>query len=78
MILLQHFLAYYISSSIPFGDVHPLLTTMGDNSEWLKLPIDQKCEHKVNSTPDVSLSLCYPISHDYLALLFPIRKSVIY
>lgn len=22
---------------------------MGDDSEWMKLPIDQKCEHKVGS-----------------------------
>lgn len=40
-------LFFFFFSSIPFGEVHPLLTTMGDNSEWLKLPIDQKCEHKV-------------------------------
>ena len=25
---------------------------MGDDSEWMKLPVDQKCEHKVN---DLSL-----------------------
>lgn len=23
---------------------------MGDDSEWMKLPIDQKCEHKVGDT----------------------------
>lgn len=23
-------------------------STMGDDSEWMKLPIDQRCEHKVN------------------------------
>lgn len=22
---------------------------MGDDSEWMKLPIDQKCEHKVGN-----------------------------
>lgn len=22
-------------------------STMGDDSEWIKLPVDQKCEHKV-------------------------------
>lgn len=25
----------------------PPALTMGDDSEWMKLPIDQKCEHKV-------------------------------
>lgn len=30
---------------------------MGDDSEWMKLPIDQKCEHKVNThTHCLSLS----------------------
>lgn len=23
------------------------VATMGDDSEWMKLPVDQKCEHKV-------------------------------
>lgn len=26
----------------------PPTVTMGDDSEWMKLPIDQKCEHKVS------------------------------
>lgn len=32
---------------------------MGDDSEWMKLPIDQKCEHKVNA---LSFSLCLFLS----------------
>ncbi|CAL8262817.1 unnamed protein product [Merluccius merluccius] len=28
-------------------EARPLEATMGDDSEWMKLPIDQKCEHKV-------------------------------
>lgn len=29
----------------------PPTATMGDDSEWMKLPIDQKCEHKVTDCP---------------------------
>ncbi len=32
---------------------------MGDDSEWMKLPIDQKCEHKV-SDPSYFYILTYP------------------
>lgn len=48
---------HFFPSWIPFGEVHPLLTTMGDNSEWLKLPIDQKCEHKVISPFSLTCTL---------------------
>lgn len=35
-------------SSVPLGKLSPQAATMGDESEWMKLPIDQKCEHKVS------------------------------
>lgn len=36
---------------------------MGDDSEWMKLPIDQKCEHKV-SGPGYFYILAHPKSPD--------------
>ena len=38
----------YVFQLSTFGEAHPpRVATMGDDSEWMKLPIDQKCEHKV-------------------------------
>lgn len=45
---------------------------MGDDSEWMKLPIDQKCEHKVSNSvcsvgpPDFLLDL----KGQYIILFF--------
>lgn len=37
------------SSWVSLGKPNPPVAIMGDDSEWMKLPIDQKCEHKVMS-----------------------------
>lgn len=64
------FVFCHFSSWIPFGEVHPLLATMGDNSEWLKLPIDQKCEHKVISTfSDCTLFMTMCVCHTFLGFI---------
>lgn len=31
-------------------EAHPPVAAMGDDSEWMKLPVDQKCEHKVTAS----------------------------
>lgn len=37
-------------SWVPLGKPSPRVATMGDDSEWMKLSIDQKCEHKVTDS----------------------------
>lgn len=41
---------------------------MGDDSEWMKLPIDQKCEHKVGNL-GFGL-LCISACGDFVVLLY--------
>lgn len=37
----------------------PRVAAMGDDSEWMKLPVDQKCEHKVAAGMLVFVFLCF-------------------
>lgn len=39
---------------------------MGDDSEWMKLPVDQKCEHKVSELR---------MGNDVILIYFMLQKS---
>lgn len=41
------------------GSPPPRAATMGDDSEWMKLPVDQKCEHKVAASTLVFVCPCF-------------------
>lgn len=43
---------------------------MGDDNEWMKLPIDQKCEHKVENLCLWVFLDAYLCSGDSVVLLF--------
>lgn len=45
---------------------------MGDDSEWMKLPVDQKCEHKVTAGSLVFVSFLFSFVSEVTRLHQPV------
>lgn len=81
VILMQHYCVFQLNT---FGEAHPQAAAMGDDSEWMKLPIDQKCEHKVTDSPTVcpqwyslhSTSIPFTLFSDFPLSLYIDRRCL--